>query len=248
MANRTFPHVRAVFFDLDETLHDCHAGLWPFVERQFRALAMPEEQSRWGEYRDRFRALYNEGHSNKDVLYANLARQFHWQVTAAELADQYRREAFRPAHGVAGSREALEELRARGLRTGIITNGLRVVQGRKIADLKLEPLLDAILISDSEGVAKPDVRIFQRAAARLHLRPEECAFVGDHPEKDVLGAREAGFTAIWLRRGTPWPEAPGPEPHATISHLSELPSVLGAAADRKCGWRTVGGKPTLEQR
>ena len=35
------PAIRAFFFDLDETLHDCHAGLWPFVERQFRSGAAP---------------------------------------------------------------------------------------------------------------------------------------------------------------------------------------------------------------
>ena len=226
MGNPTFSHVRAVFFDLDETLHDCHAGLWPFVERQFRVAAEPEEQARWDEYRRRFAVLYNQGHSDKEALYACLAGEFRWQLTAAELLEQYRREAFRPAFPVVGSVEALTALRSRELRTGIITNGLRGVQGRKIADLGLAPLMDAILISEGEGIAKPDARIFQRAASRLGLQPEECAFVGDHPGKDVRGAREAGFIAIWFRRGTPWPETPGPDPHATISSLGELSEIL----------------------
>jgi putative hydrolase of the HAD superfamily len=56
-----------------------------------------------------------------------------------------------------------------------------------------------ILISDAEGISKPDRQIFHRALDRLNTDPAQAVFVGDHPEVDVAGARAAGMRAIWRR-------------------------------------------------
>jgi len=60
-------------------------------------------------------------------------------------------------------------------------------------------MFDAILISDAEGISKPDPRIFHRALEGLHVNSAQAVFVGDHPEVDVAGARAAGMRAIWRR-------------------------------------------------
>ncbi|HET6553489.1 MAG TPA: HAD family hydrolase [Dyella sp.] len=73
------------------------------------------------------------------------------------------------------------------------------------------------------GVAKPDPRIFAAAAERLGLLPAEILHVGDDPELDVVGARDAGLCTAWINRaGHPWPGALGRAPDVDLRHMGEL--------------------------
>ena len=68
--------------------------------------------------------------------------------------------------------------------------------------LEQTALLDALVcVADSGalGVTKPDPRIFEWTAAQLGVAPAEIVHVGDSWPADVLGARGAGFSAIWFR-------------------------------------------------
>src|SRR4029077_20835051 len=114
---------------------------------------------------------------------------------------------------------ALAELQAGGMKLGIITNGSIHMQEEKIRQLGISNLMDEVLISEREGLRKPDCKIFERALQRLRVAPAEAWYVGDHPLVDVHGAFEAGLTAVW--RYTPqWqrPEVPAHE----IRGLDEL--------------------------
>ncbi len=95
--------------------------------------------------------------------------------------------------------QTLSVLRTSGLKLGLITNGSIRMQSRKLQCLALAPMFDTILISDAEGISKPDPQIFQRALERLNVSPARSVFVGDHPDVDVAGARAAGMQAIWRR-------------------------------------------------
>jgi putative hydrolase of the HAD superfamily len=85
-------------------------------------------------------------------------------------------------------------------------------------------LFDTILISDAEGIWKPDCRIFHRALERLNISRAQAVFVGDHPEVDVAGARAAGMQAIWRRD----PSVPRMvEADGVIEELDDLLTWLG---------------------
>lgn len=77
------------------------------------------------------------------------------------------------------------------------------------------------------GVAKPDARIFLAAAEQLGVAPEQILHVGDDPELDVVGAREAGLRTAWINRaGHPWPNALGPAPDLNLRDLAALADWL----------------------
>lgn len=77
------------------------------------------------------------------------------------------------------------------------------------------------------GVMKPDAAIFAHLCASLDLAPAQIAHVGDDPEMDVLGARQAGLFAVWLNReGRPWPHAEAPD--LEVSDLHQLCAWLEA--------------------
>ncbi len=109
---------------------------------------------------------------------------------------------------------------------GLITNGPSKIQRDKIRHLAIGNLFQFILVSEEEGVWKPDPQIFERALAKLDVAPDAAVYVGDSPEHDIAGARAAGITSIWInRRGRSWPG--GKRPDFEINTLMELPSLLG---------------------
>lgn len=76
------------------------------------------------------------------------------------------------------------------------------------------------------GVAKPDARIFQAAAALTGMPPDAVLHVGDDALLDVLGAQRAGLQAAWTNRGgAAW--AHEERPHLEVAELGALCAALG---------------------
>jgi putative hydrolase of the HAD superfamily len=65
--------------------------------------------------------------------------------------------------------------------------------------LGIDRYFDAILVSEWEGIKKPDPQIFIRALEKLSISPNESIFIGDHPENDVKAAQNVGMKGIWKR-------------------------------------------------
>jgi putative hydrolase of the HAD superfamily len=114
-------------------------------------------------------------------------------------------EAWRPAHAVLGSAQAmLDALRGRGIKTGVVANSwpdpARVLRA-DVETSGLAPLLDVAVFSEELGVSKPQPEIFLHALRQLGVAPENAMFVGDRLESDVQGAANVGMTtvqALWF--------------------------------------------------
>lgn len=93
----------------------------------------------------------------------------------------------------------LEEL-SRKMTLGIITNGPSEHQRDKVRALGVERWIpmERIWISGDLGVGKPHKEIFEAARKKLGLKPEELCFVGDAYGHDILGAKGAGWKAVWF--------------------------------------------------
>ena len=92
----------------------------------------------------------------------------------------------------------LRELRARGLRTAIVSNCDHWT--RPIVDeLGLEREADAIVLSFEVGVAKPDAGIYRTALDALGTRPEEALFVDDQAAY-CAGAEALGIRSFMIVR------------------------------------------------
>ena len=69
----------------------------------------------------------------------------------------------------------------------------------------LDQYVDAVIVSEAEGVWKPDIRIFESAASRVGTGSATGWMVGDHPTADISGGRAAGLRTGWVSRGREWP-------------------------------------------
>jgi putative hydrolase of the HAD superfamily len=82
-------------------------------------------------------------------------------------------------------------------RTAILSNADQSLRGR-LQELGIHDLVDTVVSSAEEGMAKPEAEIYRRAAARLGLPPESCVFVDDY-EANVQAAQALGMRGIVYR-------------------------------------------------
>jgi len=99
---------------------------------------------------------------------------------------------------LAGAHELLAELKARAARIAIVTNNIVTEQVAKMRRLGLEPLVDALVVSEAVGASKPDARIFAHALDELRADVREATMFGDSWSADVEGARAFGMKAVWF--------------------------------------------------
>jgi FMN phosphatase YigB (HAD superfamily) len=98
-------------------------------------------------------------------------------------------------------RPALDALRRRGLKLGLLTDNPPETQRRKLAASGLSACFDAAVFARETGAEKPDARAFAAVAAALGLPPASLGMAGDNPYRDLVGASEAGFARLfWVRR------------------------------------------------
>jgi putative hydrolase of the HAD superfamily len=64
--------------------------------------------------------------------------------------------------------------------------------------MRIDHLFDDIVCSAEVGMAKPEAEIFQLAASRLAVTPEECVFVDDW-DQNVEAAKKIGMTGVLYR-------------------------------------------------
>jgi putative hydrolase of the HAD superfamily len=77
------------------------------------------------------------------------------------------------------------------------------------------------------GAAKPDPHIFATAAQLLGVPPQHILHVGDDPDLDVVGARDAGLRTAWInRRGLPWQGTLGRAPDLNLPDMAALADWL----------------------
>jgi YjjG family noncanonical pyrimidine nucleotidase len=105
----------------------------------------------------------------------------------------------------------------------LITNGLKAVQRSRLAKSGLDAYFEAVVISDEEGVAKPDPRIFDIAMARMDHPPKEAVLmVGDSLTSDMRGANLYGIDACWYN-----PDGRAPLPDVDVRYdIRSLPELL----------------------
>lgn len=143
---------------------------------------------------------------------------------AARMAFQYFHEWRQKVDHYPEAHTVLEHL-AEQYSLAVITNGNADIFHPAVG---LGHVFQFAVRADQEGVAKPDVRLFQMASERASVAMSDMIHVGDNPVDDVLGANLAGCRSIWFNRhgAQRWLDSWQGRPDAEIHNLKELPAVI----------------------
>jgi len=239
--------LKAVFFDLDETLIENKIPVRELFARMYIDF---EEQL---------------GEQNKDLFFATLREQaanlwgsmFNTEVAPEQqFVDCFATcvEATGAANGRAalsigqnmfdhyeslssnnvvfhdGAVELIAELNSRGLITGLITNGMEQIQLGKVHALDIHNKVDHVTVSAQARAHKPHAPVFELALKRAGVSAEHAIQIGDHATNDVAGAIRAGLGGVFYNPNNLLVEesfADLPErPTHHIKHLGEVLSFV----------------------
>lgn len=171
----------------------------------------PEEElwSKW---------MWPEGNS-KDISRMGVPLEHLWRATNG-------RRLARPE-----SLPVVDTLDKRGYQLGIISNTTsRDAVPMALVEYGLESYFPVVILSSSCGHRKPGTTIFELATKRMGVDPSRCAYVGDRPSRDIVGAKAAGFALSILIDDELVeeikPEGDFPTPDYTIQSLTELLDIF----------------------
>jgi 2-haloacid dehalogenase len=119
----------------------------------------------------------------------------------------------------------LNELKSRGFRCAVLSNGSPEMLGSAVKNSGLDDVFDAVISIDAIGIYKPDPRVYQMAVDQLGVRPSEIAFQSSNAW-DAAGAGAVGFKVAWINRFGQQPERLSIVADAELKDLTALPGLL----------------------
>ena len=230
--------IKAVFFDMYGTLAGFSPSRYEIQSRagaEFGIEVTPEGILKGYAAADAFmneenavRPLRLKDAAGRDRFFAEYQRRV-LQGSGVEVTAERALEIFRRVQQMPYSMvpfddvvPALEQLRARGLTVGLISNIDR--DGSELAeDLGLTSYLDFTVTSAEAKAEKPHPKIFQVALGKADAQLEEAVHVGDQPSSDVDGALSAGIGAVLLDRDG---NHPGFDRCPRVESMAELIALL----------------------
>lgn len=199
MAKVTLSGIRAVVFDLDDTL---------YPERSF-AFSGFEAVADWLQGRvdcpfdaaARMRELFETGDRRRvfDQLLAELGCD-QAETLVPAMVDCYRSHPpairlYEDAEGI------LADWRGR-FRLGLISDGPQEMQQRKVGALGLAGVLGHIVLTDQWGREfwKPHHRAYRELEAAFDVNGADCVYIADNPEKDFVAPRQLDWRTVRIIR------------------------------------------------
>jgi 2-haloacid dehalogenase len=212
-------------FDAYGTLFDVHAAI-----ARHRAAAGPDA--------DRFSDIWR----TKQLEYTwtlTLAGQYSdfWALTQHALDYTFERvptvdralrekllEAYLKLDAFPDARQVLRDLKARGDRTAILSNGSPDMLASVVDAAGVKEHLDAVLSVDTVRMFKPRPEVYALVTDRFAVKPAEVTFVSSN-RWDVMGAAAFGFRCVWVNRSGMPNEYAAFQPASVIPNLSGLLSL-----------------------
>ena len=190
----------AFVFDAYGTLFDVHA-------------AIARHRDEVGPEADRISELWR----SKQLEYTwtlTLAGQYldFWQLTEQALEYAFARfpsadrglrtkllDAYRQLDAFPDARAMLADLKRRGYRTVILSNGSPEMLERAVKAAEIGGDLDDVLSVDDLRMYKPRPEVYALVTRRMRVEPADVVFVSSN-RWDVMGAAAFGFRPAWINR------------------------------------------------
>ncbi len=122
------------------------------------------------------------------------------------------------------ARMALKALKAKGRKTGILSNGSPAMLESAVAAAAIGDDLDAVLSVDTLKMFKPRPEVYALVTDRFKCRPGDVTFVSSN-RWDVMAGVRVGFHGLWVNRANLPDEYQDFAPERTLNDLSSLAGI-----------------------
>ena len=176
--------VKAVVFDLDDTL----ISEKEYVESGYRHIADVIAQRFDIDKKQVFDDLMQLFRESSQNVFNRLYDKYHIEYSKEmiiDLVNEYRGH-FPDIQFYDDVFPSLNELKALGIKTGIITDGYAIAQHQKLKAVEADIYFDEIIVTDELGrdYWKPHPKSFELIKEKFEVDFDEIIYVGDNPEKD----------------------------------------------------------------
>jgi HAD superfamily hydrolase (TIGR01662 family) len=186
-------HLEAIVFDWDGTIVDSSQAMLLSYRHAYKThlnILFPKDE-------DEFRTMVAMRVTESSAKFGG--------THATEVAESYNRyyqtEAYKTSRPFPGIQHTINELKGRGYRLAVASNkSLGRIQA-EIDHLQLEGLIDLFVTSEDTAERKPHPAPLLKAAEKLGLTPQGCAYIGDY-EGDIMAAKAAGMLSVAALWGT----------------------------------------------
>lgn len=198
--------ISAVVFDLDNTLYayePCHqAGLKAMYAKvqEYTDIAFDVFLD-YLKLSKKYVKTRNDGTAashNRFLYCQNICEMLNLNAieTTSFLYDAYWDAFVEKMQVFDGVMELLACLRERNIKVGICSDLTAHIQFRKLKNLGLSRVVNAVVTSEECGREKPSSDMFKLVLGKLQVCPCDSIMVGDSLEKDIRGAKNVGMKAI----------------------------------------------------
>ena len=193
--------IRAVIFDLDDTLYDCSGQLVESARRRAAAAMVKAGLPCSEDEAYSIQVELEEAFGPKLDVFERIAERYSCPkaITDAALA-AYNSDEVEEIHPFPGVREVLADLRSDGYRLFLVTTGIYTRQERKVQLLGLEDAFDEVVINDADK-GLPLSECYRHLMAKYHLAPEEMAVIGDRIYAEIKVGNVLGMNTIQFIHG-----------------------------------------------
>lgn len=213
--------LKALIFDLDQTLVDRSATFKLFLTKQHARFSNELSSLSAKQFVEIALRFDNNGYAPKNEMYAQTCSEIGISSGEALFNDFLQNYGEEPI--LFKDTMAVLETLSKNYPLGLISNGRTKGQNLKIDKAGIRHFFKVIKISETENIKKPNPLIFERCLSDLGVKSEHAAYIGDHPEKDVIASQSIGMKGIWLRNS----HYSAPENADGIIHnLSDLIDLL----------------------
>jgi putative hydrolase of the HAD superfamily len=201
-----------LFFDLDHTLWDFDTNSREALKDIYQSLSLADAgvydfdlfHKRYLDHNERLWDRYRKGQMKVDEL--------RWKRMSLSLLEfKIGDEALAKKMGVAfleilpakqtlfpHTVEILNYLTEKKYQLHLITNGFEKTQHHKLKTARIDTYFREVITSEGSNSLKPHPEIFEYALMKTGAGKKESIMIGDTPDVDILGAREAGIDQVYV--------------------------------------------------
>jgi len=225
-------NLRAVVFDLDDTLYDCTGTLLEASRRRAAEVLVECGLPMGAEEALSLQRELARRHGPHFLVFDEIARLYELDQEAVDRAyHAYNRDEVGDIWAFPDVLPTLNLLRGQGIQCFLLSSGLHRRQVAKVDRLGLDDAFDDIVINDIERGAMLS-ECLRYLLDKHGLRPAEALVVGDRPQEEIRVGNDLGATTAQMLHGrfsTFEPRDAGETPDYRITRIFQVPALLRLA-------------------